>query len=133
MLGVRKGRRMPVPRSTTRRSTKPLERLFVDLSGKRPSSSGGHYYLMMIVDDFFRFGCTYFPKQKFDVPAVFTSFFANLCRQCTPSIVECLRSDNGTECTKGEFVTLLDNHCIAVNSRQSTLRSTTAWSSAGWL
>ena len=53
-----KGRRMRVPRSTNSRSTKPFQRLFVDLPRKRPASSGGHYYLMMIVDDFSRFGWT---------------------------------------------------------------------------
>ena len=36
---------MPVPRSTIGRSTKPLERLLVDLPGKRPTSSDDHHYL----------------------------------------------------------------------------------------
>ena len=107
-----KRRRMPVPKSTNSRSTKPFERLFVDLSGKRLASSGGHHYLMMIVDDFSRFGWTYFLKEKSDVPAVFAGFLADIRAQGTPSIVEFLRSDNGTEFTKGEFVTLLDHHRI---------------------
>ena len=107
-----KGRRMPVPRSTNSRSTKPFERLFVDLPGKRPASSGGYHYLMMIVDDFFRVGWTYFLKENSDVPAVFACFLADICAQGTPSIVECLRSDNGTEFTKNEFVPLRDHHRI---------------------
>ena len=102
---------MPVPRSTNSRSPKAFERLFVDLFGKRPASSG-HHYLMMIVDDFCRFGWTYFLKEKSDVPAVFAGFLADIRAQGTPSIVECLRSDNGTEFNKGEFVTLLDHHRI---------------------
>ena len=44
--------------------------------------------------------------------AVFAGFLANIRAQGTPSIVERLRSDNGTEFTKGEFVTLLDYHRI---------------------
>ena len=107
-----KGRRMPVPRSTNSRSTKPFERLLVELSGKRPASSGGHHYLMMIVDDFPLFGWTYVLKEKSGVPAVFDGFLADIRAQGTPSIVECLLSDNGTELTKGEFVTLLDHHRI---------------------
>ena len=51
-----KGRRMPVPRSTNSRSTKPFERLFAGLSGKHPASSDGHHHLMMVMDDFPRFG-----------------------------------------------------------------------------
>ena len=33
------------------RSTRPLDRVFVDLSGKLPTSAGGAQYLIMIVDD----------------------------------------------------------------------------------
>ena len=113
-----KGRRMPVPRSTNSRSTKPFERLFVYLSGKRPASSGVHHYLMMIVDDFPRFVCIYFLKEKSDVPDVFTGFLADIRAHGTPSVVECLRSDNGTEFTKGEFVTLLEHHRIRANTRR---------------
>ena len=107
-----KGRRMPVPRSTNSRSTKSLERLVIDLSGKRPTSSGDHQYRLMIVDGFFRFGWTYFLKEKSDVPAVFAGFLADMRARGTPSIVECLRSDNGTEFTKGEFVALLNHRSI---------------------
>ncbi|CAN0568886.1 unnamed protein product, partial [Laminaria digitata] len=55
-----KGRRMAVPWSTECRSTKTLQRVFVDLSGKRPPYAGGALYLMMIVDDFSRSGWPYF-------------------------------------------------------------------------
>ena len=103
---------MPVPRSTNSRSNKPFKRLFVDLSRKRLASSGGHHYLVIIVNDFSRFGWTYFLKEKSDVPAVFAGFLVDILAQGTPSIVESLRSDNGTESTKGEFVTLLDHYRI---------------------
>ncbi|CAN0522536.1 unnamed protein product [Laminaria digitata] len=45
---------MAVPWTTGCRSTRPLERLCVDLSGKRPTSAGGAAYLMVIVDDYSR-------------------------------------------------------------------------------
>ncbi|CAN0297573.1 unnamed protein product, partial [Scytosiphon promiscuus] len=104
-----KGRKMPVPWSTRCRAKKPLERLFVDLSGQKHPSTGGFQYLMMIVDDFSRFGWTYFLKKKSDVPAVFGKFLSDIRALGTPSVVECVRSDNGTEFTKAEFVTLLDS------------------------
>ena len=64
---------------------------------------------MMIVGDFSRFGWTYFLKEKSDVPTIFAGFLGDIRAQSTPTIVECLRSDNGNELTKGEFVALL-NH-----------------------
>ena len=107
-----KGRRMPVPRSTNSRSANALERLVIDLSEKRSTSSSDHHYRLMIVDGFSRFGWTYVLKEKSDVPAVFAGFLADMRARGTPSIVECLRSDNGTEFTKGEFVALLNHHSI---------------------
>ena len=55
MLGA-KGRRIAVPRRTECRSTRPLERLLVDVSGRRPPSAGGPEYLIMVVDDYSRLG-----------------------------------------------------------------------------
>ena len=43
---------MAAPWTTECRSTRPLERLFVDLSGQQPRSAGGAEHLMMIVDDY---------------------------------------------------------------------------------
>ena len=103
---------MPVPRYTNSRLTKPSECLFVDQSGKRPTSPGGHHYLVVIVDDISRFGWTCFLKEKSDMPAVFADTLADIRAQGTPSIVECLCSGNGTEFTKGEFVTLLNHRRI---------------------
>lgn len=56
-----KGRRM----ATEYRSTRPLERRFVELSGNRPA--GGALYLVIIVVDFSPMGWPYFLKQKSDV------------------------------------------------------------------
>ena len=81
------------------------------LVGEEAPSSGGFQYLVMIVDDFSRFGRTYFLK-KSDVPAVFGKFLADIRALGSPSAVKFLRSDNDTEFTKAEFVTLLDRLCI---------------------
>ncbi|CAM9987322.1 unnamed protein product, partial [Laminaria digitata] len=107
-----KGRRMAVPWSTECRSTKPLQRVFVDLSGKRPPSAGGALYLMMIVDDFSRLGWSYFMKKKSDAASVFATFLADIRADGCPSVVECVRSDNDTEFLSAEFVAMLDSHGI---------------------
>ncbi|CAM9512874.1 unnamed protein product, partial [Laminaria digitata] len=107
-----RGRRMAVPWSTECRSTKPLQRVFVDLSGKRPPSAGGALYLMMIVDDFSRFGWPYFLKKKSDAALVFAAFLAYIRADGCPSVVACVRSDNGTEFLSTEFVAMLDSHGI---------------------
>ena len=104
------GRRMAVPWSTECRSTKPLERVFVDRSGKRPPSASGPFFLMMIVDDFSRLGWPYFLK-KSDAAFVFAKFLDIRADGC-PSVLECIRSDNGTEFLSTEFVAMLNNHGI---------------------
>ena len=107
-----KGRRMAVPWTTECRSTRPLERLFVDLSGQPPRSAGSAEYLMMIVDDYSRMRWPYFFKRKCDVPMGFTVFLADINARGTLSIVECIRSDNGTESIQPEFVALFSNRGI---------------------
>ena len=107
-----KGRRMTVPWTTECRSTRPLERLFVDPSGKQPTSAGGAEYLMMIVDDYSRLGWPYFLKRKSDVPNVLAGFLADINAKSRPSTVEYLRSDNGSELFIPEFVAMLNHHGI---------------------
>ena len=47
-----KGRIMAVPWRTDCHSATPLDRLFVDLPGKRATWASGAEYLMMVVDDY---------------------------------------------------------------------------------
>ena len=107
-----KVRRMAVPWTTECHSSRPLERLFVDVSGQQPRSAGGVGYLMMIVDDYWRIGWPYLLKRKSDVPMAFTGFLADTNARGTPSIVECIRSDNGTSFTKPDYVPFLDDRGI---------------------
>ena len=100
---------MAVLWTTECRFTKPLKRLFVDISGQQTRSDCGAQYLMMIVDDFSRMGYPYLLKLKSDVPTAFARFLADINARSTPSIVESMRSDNGTEFAKTEFVALLND------------------------
>ena len=104
-------RRTAVPWTTECRSTRPLECLFVDLSGQQFTSAGGAQYLM-VVDDYSRMECPYFLKRKSDVPLAFAGFLADINARGAPSIVECIHSDNGTEFTKPEFAALLNERGI---------------------
>ena len=85
--------------------------VFVDLSGKRPTSAAGAQYLM-IVDDYSRIRWPYFLERKSDVPAAFARFLADVNATGVSSTVECVRSDNGTEFVRVEFVKLLDHRGI---------------------
>ena len=104
---------MAVPWTTGCRSTRPLEIVFVDLSRKRPTSAGGAQYLMTIVDDYSRMGWPYFLKRKSDVPTAFERFLADVNATRIPSTVECVRSDNGAELVRAEFVELLDRRGLS--------------------
>ena len=66
----------------------------------------------MIVDDYSRMGRPYFFERKSDVSMAFDGFLADVNARGTPSIVECIRLDNGTEFTKPEFVVLLNDRGI---------------------
>ena len=104
-----KGRRMAVPWTTECRSAKPLQSLFVDLSGKRSLSASGAMYLMVIVADFSRLGCPYLLKMS-GVALGFAKILADIRVDGCPSVVESVRSDNGTEFLNTELMSLLNTH-----------------------
>src|SRR5258706_947006 len=53
------------PEPSLTRATKPLERIFSDLSGKAPIPSlGGSFYYISFIDDFTHFAWIYFLKEK---------------------------------------------------------------------
>ena len=125
------GTKVGVPWTTGCCSIRPLERVFVDLSGKRPTSAGGAQYLMMIVDDYSRMECPYLQTRKSNIPAALQRFLTEVNATGVPSTVACVRSDNGPECVRAEFVELLDRRGIRyeANIYRCAHRSTTAWSS----
>ncbi|CAN0107392.1 unnamed protein product, partial [Sphacelaria rigidula] len=91
-----KGLRKPIPTSTTTRAAKPLERVFMDVSGpKLVESTGGMKYSFLIRDDFTRNIGMYFDKHKSDTTRAFKQYLADVGAQCIPSVVETVRSDGG--------------------------------------
>ena len=56
-----KGYRKAIPSTTSSRSTRKLQRVFVDLSGKRSVASyGGSFYAMIVRDDYTRYSWVFF-------------------------------------------------------------------------
>ena len=102
-----KGKRLPIPKTTSSRSTRPLQRVFVDLSGPRPVQSiGGAQYIMIVKDDYSHYSCTFFLTKKSEAADAFKIFLADLRDQCIPSTVESVRSDGGGEFSGGAFAQL---------------------------
>ena len=75
-------------------------------------SAGGAQCLTPIVDDYSRMGWTYLLRGKSDVQMAFYGFLVDINVKGVPSIVECVRSDSGTEFTNPEFVALLNMRVI---------------------
>ena len=108
-----KGLRKPIARSTNTRADKKLERVIVDLSGKRAVPRiEGKWYSLIVRDDHTRFTRVYFLAKKSDAASAFESFLAEIRVDGTPSAVMCVRSDNGGKCFGGEFGTLCRKHGI---------------------
>lgn len=75
-----KGLRKAIPSSTSTQATRKLERLFLDLSGKKDVASiGGSYYTMIVCDDFTRYTtwvlCL---KHKSDAAGKFEEFISSV-------------------------------------------------------
>ena len=91
-----KGKRQPLRKTALSRSDRPLQRVFVDLSGPKPTQSvGGDVCIMPIKDESSRFGWTYFLSKKSDAGVTFWLLLADICDSSKPSVVECVRSGGG--------------------------------------
>lgn len=105
-----KGYRKPIPSTTSSRSTRKLQRVFVDLSGKKSVPSiGGSYYAMIVRDDFTRFTWLYFLKNKIDAFKKFEQFLADVRDH---GEVEAVRSDNGGKFIGEHFAEICNLHRI---------------------
>src|SRR5258706_1716510 len=81
------------PKPSLTRATKPLERIFSDLSGKAPIPSlGGSLYYISFIDDFTRFAWIYFLKEKSQAVAAIKDFI-NMVENQTSYIIQLFRSD----------------------------------------
>ena len=102
--------RAAVLKTTSLRATRPLERIFGDLTGTFPPSTGGARYCLVFVDDYSNMGWTLFLTDKSGATVVkaFQAFYASI----KPLIslhgpVGMFRSDNGPEFVNSTFTTML--------------------------
>src|SRR5258706_1894519 len=85
------------PEPNLTRATKPLERIFSDLSGKAPISSlGRSFYYISFIDDFTRFAWLYFLKEKSQAVAAIKDFI-NMVENQTSYVIQLFCSDGGGE------------------------------------
>ena len=78
----------------------PLELLHIDLCGPSAIESiGGNKYILVIVDDFSRFTCVFFLKQKSEATPRLKDFIKQIELQQRKAVRN-VRSDNGLEFKK---------------------------------
>ena len=102
--------RAAVPKITSFRAARPLERLFGDLTGPFSLSAGGARYCMLLVDDYSNVGWVLFLKDKTDstVTQAFRAFFAAIKTLiAVHGPVGSLRTDNGLEFVNDGFKDML--------------------------
>ena len=117
---------MAVPWRTDCHSATPLDRLFVDLPGKRSTWASGAEYLMMVVDDYSRLSWSYFFERKTDVPGIIARFLAD------GLLMRPRLTCNAPARTTARSSSILDSWACSValgsaaSTRPSALRSITA-------
>ena len=102
-------RAVPKVVDSSRKSSRPFQRIFMDLAGGYPNSIGGAKFLMQLVDDYTNFGWTVFLGDK-SGPTVIRAF-RTWCASVKQLMdvhgeVGCVLTDNGTEWVNEEFRTM---------------------------
>ena len=108
--------RLPAPKSSVTRASKPLYRLFMDLSGRKSASLAGYRYYLIIVDDYSRYRWVRWLKLKSDVYDKIVEFLALVERQFPDLPVAFLRTDGGGEFKNKRMTLLLQTKGIQAES-----------------
>ena len=96
-----------------KRQDKKLDRVFVDLGGRKDFASvGGKHYPMIVKDDFTRRAWMYFLRSKSDAGSAFRVFLASVRADGIASLVEIVTSDNGGEFSGGRFASVCNELLI---------------------
>ena len=104
--------RTNIPKTSITRASRPLYRLFADLSGRKRATLAGYRYYMLIVDDFSRFKWVRWLKLKSDALTEFKTLVVSLKAQCPSYAIAYLRSDGGGEFISKAFKTFLASEGI---------------------
>lgn len=103
--------RKVIPLATKSHTTRKLERVFIDLNGKKAvGGTGGVKYILIACGDLTRFTWLYFFKNNSDVPKKFEEFLSDIPDH---GKVEIVCSDNAVELFMGkEFIRICAHHRI---------------------
>lgn len=107
-----KQQRLPFPKNSNSKTTKPLELVHTDVSVMNVKSIGGSKYFVTFIDDFSRFFTVYMLKSKDEVFLRFKEFL-KMAENLTGQKLKRLRSDNGGEYVSVEFSQFLKSNGIA--------------------
>ena len=103
-LSTKQTSKVAIQNNQAWRATKKLQLIHIDVCGPMKTISlSGNKYFILFIDDYAKMCWVYFIKLKNEVFSTFKQFKALVENQSNLSI-KILRSDNGTECTSGQFV-----------------------------
>ena len=109
-------RTVPKVVNSSRKSSGPFQRIFIDLAGGYPKSTGGAKYLIQLLDDYTNFGWTVFlgDKSSPTVVRAFRTWYGSVKQLMgVHGEVRCVLTDNGTEWVNEDFRTMLVDLGIA--------------------
>ena len=95
---------------SSRKSSRPFQRIFMDLAGGCPKSTGGAKYLMQLLDDYTNFGWTVLLGDKSGPTVVraFRTWYASAKQLMgVHGEVRCFLTDNDTVWSNEDFRTML--------------------------
>ena len=95
--------KIPFPKQSTKKTSRPLELIHSDLCGPmNVESIGGSKYALTFTDDYTRYVTVYFLKSKSEVLSKFEEY-VNMVENMTGQKVQNLRTDNGGEYVSHDF------------------------------
>ncbi len=95
--------KIPFPKQSTKKTSRPLELIHSDLCGPmNVESIGGSKYVLTFTDDYTRYVTVYFLKSKSEVLSKFEEY-VNMVENMTGQKVQNLRTDNGGEYVSDDF------------------------------
>ena len=107
-----KQHRCPYPKGISYRAKEPFELIHSDVCGPMSESSiGGSRYYVTFIDDFTRYTCVYFLKNKSEVLDKFKDFHS-YATNVSGKGIKVIRTDNGGEYCSTEFESFLKENGI---------------------
>ena len=109
--------KIPFPKKSTHRASRPLELVHSDLCGPmQVPSHGGSRYVLTFTDDYSRYTTVYFLRNKSETFSKFKDYVHLMENHSGQKLhhlnIKTLRNDNGGEYTSGDFDAFCNEHGI---------------------